>query len=358
MGSPLVLQRTHGRSRRAAFAPPWILALVTAAATPVSGAGQDAGPPLEGREAETFLQTARVVLKEPLGVGITHSDRLTLDDGTRKVRAVWKTINEHKQGLQKLENGASEFDFRDSYKAEVAAYELDKLLGLDLVPPTVERRIDGRVGSVQLWVEHAMTQADRKQKGLEPPDVDLWNQQMHKVRLLHQLTYNTDHQNIRNVLLDPSFRVYAVDSSRAFHVQVDLLVPGDLVRFPRSAVSQDGGARQGDAQGAPGPLARRHADRRPPGQARQDPGHRQEAGSRKRRRGNTLLRAVLRTAEPLRRTERERRSCRRRKQVSLSVVRCFFFRCFFFRCLFFRCFRVRRCLFFVPLFEGPKRSPS
>lgn len=239
MGSPFVLQRTHVRSRRFAGAPGWVLTLSLIAMAPVPGAGQEsAAPPLQGREAETFLQTARVVLKEPLGAGITHSDRLTLEDGSRKARAVWKTINEHKQGLQKLENGATEFDFRDSYKAEIAAYELDKLLGLDVVPPTVERRIDGRVGSVQLWVEHAMTQADRKQKGLEPPDVEAWNQQMHKVRLLHQLTYNTDHQNIRNVLLDPSFRVYAVDSSRAFHVQVDLLVPGDLVRFSRSAVAR------------------------------------------------------------------------------------------------------------------------
>ena len=240
MGSPFALQRTHGRSRGGIRVPRWLLTLLLAAAAPVSGAPQERGadPALQGPEAENFLRTARVVLKEPLGTGITHSERLTLEDGSRKARAIWKTINEHKQGLQKLENGSTEFDFRDSYKAEIAAYELDKLLGLDIVPPTVERRIDGRVGSVQLWVEHAMTQADRKQKGLEPPDVELWNQQMHKVRLLHQLTYNTDHQNIRNVLLDPSFRVYAVDSSRAFHVQVDLLVAGDLVRFPRSVVAR------------------------------------------------------------------------------------------------------------------------
>lgn len=219
---------------------PWLaLTLLLAVSAAARGAPEEpAGLPLRGPEAEAFLKTARVVLKEPLGVGITHSDRLTLEDGATKARAIWKTINEHKQGLQRLENGGSEFDFRDSYKAEVAAYELDKLLGLDLVPATVERRIDGRVGSLQFWVENAMTQLERKQKGLEPPDLDLWNQQMHKVRLLHQLTYNTDHQNIRNVLLDPSFRVYAVDSSRAFHVQVELLQPGDLVRFSRRVVAR------------------------------------------------------------------------------------------------------------------------
>jgi len=233
-----VLARGARHPQRAGH--PW-LALILLLSLPGAARGAPQPPeglPLQGQEAEAFLQTARVVSKEPIGVGITHPDRLALEDGNRKARALWKTINEHKPGLQKLATGGSEFDFRDSYKAEVAAYELDKLLGLDLVPPTVERRIDGRVGSLQLWVEGAMTQLDRKQKGLEPPDVDRWNQQMHNVRLLHQLTYNTDHQNIRNVLMDSSFRVYAVDSSRAFHIQVELLTPGDLVRFSRSVLER------------------------------------------------------------------------------------------------------------------------
>jgi len=226
-----------GRAYSERWASPRWLALGFLLAIPAA-AEEPAGLSLKGQEAEAFLKTARVVLKEPLGTGITHPERVTLVDGDRRLRAIWKTVNEHKAGMQKLENGGSEFDFRDSYRAEVAAYELDKLLGLDLVPPTVERRIDGRVGSLQLWVEKAMTEFERKQKGLEPPDLELWNQQMHKVRLLHQLTYNTDHQNIRNVLLAPSFRVYAVDNSRAFHVQTDLLQPGDLVRFSRAVVAR------------------------------------------------------------------------------------------------------------------------
>ena len=235
MGCPLLAHVAPGRPPRTAGFPCLALTLLLAAP---GAAEEPVGLPLRGPEAEAFLKTASVVLKEPLGVGITHSDRVTLESGAQKARAIWKTINERKQGLQKLENGGSEFDFRDSYKSEVAAYELDKLLGLDLVPATVERRIDGRVGSLQLWVEKAMTQLERKQKGLEPPDLDRWNQQMHKVRLLHQLTYNTDHQNIRNVLLDPSFRVYAIDSSRAFRIQVELLQPGDLVRFSRSVLAR------------------------------------------------------------------------------------------------------------------------
>jgi hypothetical protein len=196
------------------------------------------GLPLSGAEAEAFLKAARVVERKTLGDGVTRPVRLTLTDGTRTHRGVWKTINERKMGLQRLEGGATEFDFRDSWRSEVAAYELDKLLGLGLVPPTVERRVDGRTGSLQMWVEGAMTEADREEKHLQPPDLAAWNAQLHAVRLLHQLTYNTDHRNIRNVLLDPAFRVYAVDSSRAFRIQQDLLTPGDLVKFSRVVLAR------------------------------------------------------------------------------------------------------------------------
>jgi len=194
------------------------------------------GLPLVGEEAEVFLRTARVVDRTPIGKGVTRPDRMTLTDGTRTHRAVWKTINERRMGLQRLEGVRLEFDFRDSWKSEVAAYELDKLLGLGLVPPTVERRIAGRTGSLQMWVEGAMTEDDRKKRGLEAPDAAAWNAQMHKVRLLHQLTYNTDHRNVRNVLSDAAFRVYAIDSSRAFRIQADLLEPGDLVCFSRAVM--------------------------------------------------------------------------------------------------------------------------
>ena len=36
-----------------------------------------------------------------------------------------------------------------------------------------------------------MTEADRKQRRITPPDVEAWNRQMYGVRLLHQLTFNT-----------------------------------------------------------------------------------------------------------------------------------------------------------------------
>jgi hypothetical protein len=235
-------RRVPGLKRHADRA---ILALIlaatlpgAAAAQPQAGVASAYGLPLTGAEAEEFLRSAKVVDRTPLGTGVTRPDRLTLSDGARTHRAVFKTIHERKLGLQRLEAGGFEFDFRDSWRSEVAAYELDKLLGLGLVPPTVERRIGGRTGSIQLWVEGAMTEDERQRRGLEPPDPAAWNAQMHRVRLLHQLSYNTDFRNVRNILVDPAFRIYAVDSSRAFRIQRELMTPGDLVRFSRAVIDR------------------------------------------------------------------------------------------------------------------------
>jgi hypothetical protein len=67
--------------------------------------------------------------------GVTKPYLLLLETN---IKVVWKP---HKR--IKLSN----------YRAEVLAYELDVLLGFNLVPPTVERTIDGNLGSLQLFEE-------------------------------------------------------------------------------------------------------------------------------------------------------------------------------------------------------------
>ncbi len=194
------------------------------------------GLPLRGPEAEEFLRVGNVIKKKAIGVGITNPYQVTLTDGTRTLKAAWKTIDKTKFGVTQFDRGGFEVNFRDTYKFGIAAYELDKLLALDLVPATIERNLDGEKGSLALWVEGATTEWDRRAKKVKPPDVEGWNRQIYKVRLLHQLIYDTDYNNIRNVLSDPSFKVYAIDFTRAFRTHDKLLSEKDLVRFSRSAL--------------------------------------------------------------------------------------------------------------------------
>jgi hypothetical protein len=214
--------------------------VLLAAAPPTAGtAAQSAAPayglPLEGAEAEAFLRHARVVSRAPIGAGVTESERLVLEDGGRTARAAWKTIDVFQPGTTRFGDGTVEVDFRDSWRFEVAAYELDKLLGLGLVPPVVERTIDGKTGALQLWVEGAITAAERQRRGREDPDTEHWNRQMYDCRLLRQLTYDTDFRNVRNVLVDPAFRVYVIDFSRAFRSLPYIQAERDLDRVSRAA---------------------------------------------------------------------------------------------------------------------------
>jgi len=219
----------------------WFAAAALAAA--IAPGPPDPAPPahglaFEGREAEAILARARVVSRRPIGSGVTASERLVLEDGGQTLRASWKTIDVFQPGNTRFQDGTVEVDFRDSWRFEIAAYELDKLLGLGLVPPAVERRIDGVKGALQLWVEGAITEAERRRRGVEDPDAEHWNRQMYGCRLLHQLTYDTDYRNVRNVLVDPSFRVYAIDFSRAFRTLPYLLAEDDLDRVPRAAFAR------------------------------------------------------------------------------------------------------------------------
>jgi len=205
------------------------VALAATLTTVVAGASE---PPPADREVEEFLRTARVVKTREIGEGVTLPQRLTLSDGERTIQASWKTIDEYAPVKNFHDGRPVELGFRDSWKHEIAAYELDKLLGFGLVPPTVARKIRGIEGAIQLWVEGAITETERRRQGIQTTDPDAWNRQVYTVRLFRQLTHDTDFNNTGNLLVGEGFRLWAIDYSRAFKTRKKLLATQDLQRFP------------------------------------------------------------------------------------------------------------------------------
>ncbi len=89
------------------------------------------------RSRHSWLE-APIRLGKTLG-GVTRSRQAILElDGVSHF-AVWKTIDDKRTGVTSLGRGASEINFRDTWKTEIPAYELDKLLGLNMVPAAVAR---------------------------------------------------------------------------------------------------------------------------------------------------------------------------------------------------------------------------
>jgi hypothetical protein len=188
-------------------------------------------PTLSKEEIKHFLLTAKVVKSEHTRKGITNPWRLTLTDGTVTHDASFQAIDEHQASKQLASR--TELNFVDSYKYNIAAYQLAELLDVDnMLPVTVERKWQGNAGSLSWWLPVKMDEVERHKQKLAAPDADAWNNQMYKIRVFNQLVGDTD-INLTNVLIGEDWKIWRVDFTRAFRRHNDLKDPKDLVRCER-----------------------------------------------------------------------------------------------------------------------------
>lgn len=177
-------------------------------------------------EVEEFLKTAEIIKSEPIGTGVTCPVRVTLEHGAVRLRAIFRNVD-----IRKREgpgpDGRMRLNFRDCSRYECAAYKLDRLLRFDSVPPAVSRRIEGRTGTLQLWVEHAVSETERVRSGRRPDRMWPWVMQHAMLRLFDELIGNDD-RNPGNVLIDGSWRLWFIDHTRAFRTDRVLRCPSRI----------------------------------------------------------------------------------------------------------------------------------
>jgi len=199
-------------------------------------AAQNTGQIIQGDDVERFLTQAKVVRQQGIPLGVTLPKKLTLElDGTRQF-AAFKVIDEGPVPTKQLDRGI-ELQFQDSWRTEVAAYELDKLIGLGMVPATIERTIDGKHGSVQFWIVSKMDEEQRLKQKLSAPNPIAWNQQVAKMRIWDNLIYNTD-RNLGNILITDDWKIRLIDHSRTFRPFDQLKDPKVPATFSRSLLAR------------------------------------------------------------------------------------------------------------------------
>jgi hypothetical protein len=164
-------------------------------------------------ELEEFLRTARIADSKKTEYGKFGAKRLTLEKDGVSAHAASRTVavEERKKRLKKREV----WFFRDHYIHEPAAYVLSELLGFGMVPPAVERSVRGKPASVQIWVEKGMLETQRIERGIEPPDQRSYQLQQYQMHLFDNLINNIDRTQ-QNILIDPDWRIWLIDHSRAF----------------------------------------------------------------------------------------------------------------------------------------------
>lgn len=167
---------------------------------------------------ERFLKSAKIIKAEDIGEGITKPKRFYLELGNIQKSAVWK----NPEGVQK--------GFKEGWEYEIAAYKLDQLLGLNMVPPTVERSYRLRKGSLQLWVELEISELERVEQNISIPEdkVNSWQKILYLARAFDSLIANVDRTQ-QNIRYTKDWRLILIDHSRSFRkkrVYTDQLLYG------------------------------------------------------------------------------------------------------------------------------------
>jgi hypothetical protein len=222
-----------------------VVLLLTGLASPTLSYAQAVAaapaPELSAEQIKLFLREAKVIRTRGTDKGVTAPKRLTLSDGSLTHDAVFQAIDE-RQNVAKLGGGAraqtTELNFVDSYKYNIAAYELSRLLDLDhMMPVYVERRWNGMVGSISWFVPTLMDESDRIKKRIQPPKPSDWNNQMYRMRVFSSLVRDTD-RNLTNVLISPDWKVVMIDFTRAFRLQHELQHLSDLNKIDRRLLAK------------------------------------------------------------------------------------------------------------------------
>ncbi len=182
-------------------------AFLCAAAVALSHAAQPA-PAVSvrswiGRETaiERHLEQARVTRVEEIGTGVTRPRRAWLDPADPVASMTWKVLPPGRP-----------HGYWESYKSEIAAYRLDLLLAMQMVPPAVAREIDSETGAAIMWIDGVRSV---KQTGGRVPDGPEWSHAIRRMQMFDNLIGNPD-RNAGNILLGAPGELILIDHSRAF----------------------------------------------------------------------------------------------------------------------------------------------
>jgi hypothetical protein len=166
-------------------------------------------------QLEEAMASGKIAKIEDVPIGVTKPQRATLENGSR---FAWKAI---RPGFTK--------GYMESYKSEVAAYKLDRMLEMHMVPPIVERNIDGKTGAAVFWIENIKGwSVAAPPRGPEP----MWSLQLTRMKMFDLLIANID-RNQGNLIYDADWHLFLIDHSRAFIDKKDLKNLAPLGRVDR-----------------------------------------------------------------------------------------------------------------------------
>lgn len=202
-----------------------------------------AQPAFTHAEMEALLLKGNVTNSRNAGKGVTGSTRVTLSDGRITHDAQVQAVDVYKSVFNA--GKASEVNFRDTYRYNIAGYRLARLIGLTTVPISVERDMNGTKAAVTWWIDDVMMDEDgRIKKKTVGPNALRFANQIQIMKIWDELIQNKD-RNRGNLLWTSDWTMWLIDHTRAFRLDKKLQNPENLTRCERGLLD---GLRQMTAE--------------------------------------------------------------------------------------------------------------
>jgi len=169
---------------------------------------------MSDKEVEDFLLTAEITNKKYTKEGRTKPFKVTLEKNGQTIHGIFK-YKDTKPNAQKGSWSGSKNE-ADRYQYEVAAYKLDRMLNIGLVPVTVSRRVDGKKGIIQLWINGLISELNMVEDNVRYKGQCDVQEQVNMMDTFDYLIANRDRNRSNVVFSKDDWQIWFIDHSRSF----------------------------------------------------------------------------------------------------------------------------------------------
>jgi hypothetical protein len=204
---------------------------------------------LSDADKEAFLLKAAIVDIKAIDHGVTKPQRATLSDGKLKHDVQVQIVDRELPTFIRDGKGFPSFD---RWRHNIAAYKLDRLLDLNMVPVSVARKHGTAPAAFTWWVDDvAMEEVTRRKKELQAPDPEDFARQSELGKVFDELIINID-RNLGNLLITKDWRVVLIDHTRSFTPYPEIRNTDNLTRCSRKLLTNMKGLTKASVTNAVG----------------------------------------------------------------------------------------------------------
>ena len=187
-------------------------------------------------DKEKFLKLAKLLTVEEIGHGVTKPLRARMVLGEANHSAQIQSVNKDLPDFFGENN--KPVPMKDCWRFNVAAYKVDRLLGLGMGTVVVSRPYKGKPSAFSWWVDDVQfEEVERIKQKLESPDPEGFERQRALSRVFDELIMNID-RNLANLLITKSWNLALIDHTRSFTPYHGIRNKENLTRCSRGLLAK------------------------------------------------------------------------------------------------------------------------